>query len=194
MVPGQLRHAPDAAGHNTAVLPVSSCDSRCFSPTTHQGREECPGHAGHCRVLPLPHAHGDAGDVPLDLHHVVQDEVRQHHQRVLAHPCEHRPHPRASAWHPGSACQTLGVSAPGLGVPDPRRRCLHRCVGSAEEVARPEACRGLLGFMLDSLRAPSLETRCASGCATIRGPLCCQRDSPGGGQPGLCGAPIKRPA
>ena len=47
---------------------------------THQRGEEGLGHACHLRVLPVPHAHGDAGDVPLDLHHVVEDEVAQHAQ------------------------------------------------------------------------------------------------------------------
>ena len=51
-----------------------------FNNNTHQRGEECLGHAGHLGVLPVPHAHGDAGDVPLDLHHVVEDEVAQHAQ------------------------------------------------------------------------------------------------------------------
>ena len=35
-------------------------------------------------------AHRHAGDVALDLHHVVQDQVRQHHEGVLAHACAAR--------------------------------------------------------------------------------------------------------
>lgn len=33
-------------------------------------------------------AQRQACNVALDLHHVIQDEVAQHHDRIFAHPCK----------------------------------------------------------------------------------------------------------
>jgi hypothetical protein len=48
--------------------------------------EEDLGEAGHARIVVLQ-AQGQAGDVALHLHHVVEDQVRQHHQAVASHAC-----------------------------------------------------------------------------------------------------------
>lgn len=37
--------------------------------------------------LRILQANGHAGNVPFHLHHVIQDEMSQHHQTILAHPC-----------------------------------------------------------------------------------------------------------
>ena len=76
------------------------------APSCSKGWVKCWGHlgglAGELVEEDLCEA-GDAGvlilqaqrqprDVALHLHHVIQDEVREHHQAVLAHACTCTPH------------------------------------------------------------------------------------------------------
>jgi len=51
--------------------------------------EEC-GERGDARLV-VAQAQRQRGHVALDLHHVVQYEVREHHQARLAHACAAAP-------------------------------------------------------------------------------------------------------
>jgi len=48
--------------------------------------EEERGERGDARLV-VAQAQRQRGHVALDLHHVVEDEVREHHQARLAHAC-----------------------------------------------------------------------------------------------------------